>query len=110
MDLCRVDRIDPGPPVAVYCHRRDPIFARSVVIAAGPWTSKALKTVGLNVKVKSSLGAHAYFPVKQGASLQEISLIHYDERQKFLAWTHPEVEYSNLVKVLIIPYFSAWDL
>jgi sarcosine oxidase/L-pipecolate oxidase len=99
-DQCQVVRIDPGPPATVVCKGHLNTFsADSVVITAGPWTAKILKRIGMDVKIQSSLGAHMYFPVKEGASISDISFIHYDSNKRFQAWTHPTVEYPGLVKV-----------
>ncbi|CAG0918542.1 unnamed protein product [Notodromas monacha] len=99
-DQCQVMRIDAGPPASVLCRGHANTFtADSVIVTAGPWTSKMLKRVGLDVKIQSSLGAHMYFPAREGASIADISFIHYDTEKRFRAWTHPVVEYPGLVKL-----------
>jgi glycine/D-amino acid oxidase-like deaminating enzyme len=104
-DMCQVTRIDPGEVMtSVRCRNHHEEFvAESVVIAAGPWTSKVLRKVGMDVKITTTYGAQVYFPLAKGpestSALRSISMWHYDKKKSFQAWTHPSYEYPGLVQV-----------
>jgi glycine/D-amino acid oxidase-like deaminating enzyme len=105
-DRCQVTRIDPGDPyISVQCrgHRDEYVALESIVVAAGAWTPKLLQKTGLfdHLRFNTVYAALMYFPLaREDASVARTGTIHYDRAKSFSAWTHPEIEYPGLVKVM----------
>ncbi|XP_071791098.1 peroxisomal sarcosine oxidase-like [Asterias amurensis] len=108
LDDEKVLKIEPGPIVTVHTNRGHHFRSKGIILTPGPWASKLLQPLGIDLPLKVWRVNVCYFKEKEPGlySNVPISLCHADDGCDDIFLFFPSREFPGLVKV---NFHYLWD-